>query len=608
MFIECFSNNGVDYLRVMEGYRVRDTNGQSKSKRRIVRNIGPLSRYDDNQPDYLLRLRQSFKDGHPLINELTDLVNDKKPADYIMIRFDRHVSTECICEPKNIGYFFLDGLYDALGIYDVLNKYKSNTKIEYDLNGLTKLLVFGRVFTPDSKCETWNGRNTYVFDVVSSESQIEIYRVLDALDATAKAIQQRMNYKITKGIGRNSDICYYDVINYWFEIDDNDDDIHDSNGEVLQEGMRKREPSKAKNRKPIVQMGLFIDDNGIPISYHLFPGNHIDQTTLRPALKDSIDKMGFGKVVIIADGGLNSDKNIAHVLSEGNGYVLSKSTKKSAKNVKTWILDENGYEWNQNHTFKVKSMIRERTIKDENNDKILITEKLICYWSLGHYNRELKENKKFIEYLETVIRLPDKLKDNEKKIEKFLKSMNVDKESGEIIDTKKILSIDMAKVKEYMDLMGYYTLLTSETKWADKEVINKYHGLSRIEDSFRVTKSDLDGRPVYVRTREHINAHFLVCYIALTMLRLIQYRVLTNEGKSGLNEDGWEAGLSAERIKKALGLFMADALPNGYFRLTTVDNDLKMIMQAFGITQELCLPTVSQLRKLKSVIDKAVMN
>ena len=121
-------------------------------------------------------------------------------------------------------------------------------------------------------------------------------------------------------------------------------------------------------------MGLFIDDNGIPIAYRLFPGNNIDQTTLRPALKKSIDRLKFGKVIIVADGGLNSDKNIAHILSKGNGYILAKSTKKSTKSVKEWILDENGYEWNEKRTFKVKSKIRKRTIKDENGKKVEITE------------------------------------------------------------------------------------------------------------------------------------------------------------------------------------------------------------------------------------------
>jgi len=424
------------------------------------------------------------------------------------VEYDLNNADNCFCNPKNIGYFLLDSLYDGLGIYDVLNKHKSMTKIEYDLNGLAKLLVFGRALCPDSKVETFRERDRYAFDVTSSDSLIEAYRALDCLNKKSEAILKRMNHKVANSIGRNTEVCFYDVTNYYFEIEQNDRDILDKDGNVIQKGLRKKGVSKEKRGEPIVQMGLFIDDNGIPIAYHLFPGSNTDQTTLRPALKKSIDTMKFGKVIIVADGGLNNGKNIAHILKEGNGYILSKSTKKSAKNVKKWILDEDGYEWNEKKTFKVKSMIRERTVKDEDGNEIMVKEKLICYWSKKHYDREVKENEKFIEYLNSVIANPDKLKDKQKKIEKFLDKMEVDRETGEVLDTDTHLSLNMDKIREYMDLMGYYTIMTSETEKTDREIISKYHGLSRIEDSFRIIKGNLEGRPVYVHTPEHINAHF----------------------------------------------------------------------------------------------------
>ncbi|MCR4430792.1 MAG: hypothetical protein NUV45_07230, partial [Tepidanaerobacteraceae bacterium] len=120
MFIECFKNNGIDYLRVMEGYRAEEGSA-SKCRRRVVRNIGPLSRFDDGKPDYLERLRQSFKEGKPIIESLNDLVENKPIRKRVMIEYDIDNEDDCVCNPKNIGYFLLDGLYDALGIYDVLN-------------------------------------------------------------------------------------------------------------------------------------------------------------------------------------------------------------------------------------------------------------------------------------------------------------------------------------------------------------------------------------------------------------------------------------------------------------------------------------------------------
>jgi transposase len=591
------------YLRVSETYS-ETNNGKTKIKKRTIQNIGPLPRYDDGAPDYVDRLRKSFKDGSPLIKELTELSLRNPTKDIITIKFDRNNLDNCMSKPQNIGYFLLDGLYDALGIYDVLNLHKSRSKLAYDLNGLAKLLVFGRVLWPDSKCDTFESRDRYLFGATSSDELKEIYRTLDHLDAKSETIQKRMNLKISGGIGRNMEVCYYDVTNYYFEIGENDGDKQDAGGNILP-GLRKKGVSKEKRGEPIVQMGLFIDDNGIPIAYHLFPGNNIDQTTLRPAMKRTVDRMDFGRVVVVADGGLNSDKNIGHVLDTGNGYIVSRSVKKSRGNVKQWMLDDTGYEWNEKKTFKVKSEIRKRTITKEDGAKMEITEKLVCYWSKKHCDRERHENKKFVEYLESVMANPDKLKDKQKKIEKYLVKKQVDKETDEIVDTKTHLSLDLAAIQEYFDLMGYYTLMTSEVDKPDREIISKYHGLSRIEDSFRITKSDLEGRPVYVRTREHINAHFLVCFIALTMIRLIQYRVLKHLNIGTKNERGWESGVTAARIKEALASFQADALPNGYFRTTKPNADMALILESMGVAADFRLPVASDLRKLKRDIDKA---
>ena len=182
----------------------------------------------------------------------------------------------------------------------------------------------------------------------------------------------------------------------------------------------------------------------------------------------------------------------------------------------------------------------------------------------------------------------------------------MNKNTGEIVNTDTQFTIDMDKIQQYLDLLGYYTLMTSELEKSDKEIISKYRGLSRIEDSFRITKSDLEGRPVFVRTPEHINAHFLLCFIALTMIRIIQYRVLRHQKKDTLNQDGWESGVTAEQIQKSLIFWNADMLPNGYYRLTTPKANLQLILDAFGIDGDLRLPTANELRQLKYRLDKTV--
>jgi len=598
MYIDCVVNSGKPYLRIAESYSVKEK-GERKNRKRTIKNIGPLHKYDDGKPEYLKRLKESFKAGEPIIEGLGEYCIKAREASIVRIGFDRG-KEESYSAPKNIGYLLIESLYEWLGIYDVLKQHKSRRKIEYDINGIAKLLIYGRTLSPESKQQTYTERNRYLFAPIESENLKNVYRALDCLDEKSEGIQKRMNHKITQGIGRNTEVCYYDVTNYYFEIGENDGDEIDESGKVVVEGLRKKGVSKEKRQEPIVQMGLFIDDNGIPIAYRLFPGNNTDQTTLCPALEKSIDKMKFGKVIIVADGGLNSGPNIAHILDKGNGYIVSKSTKKSDKKVKSWILEEDGYTWNQDRTFKVKSQIRTRKIKPDKDTTMEITEKLVCYWSKKHYEKEKHENAKFIEYLESVIANPDKLKDKTKKIEKFLDKIVVDKKTGEVVKSATKLTIDTAKVQEYLNLMGFYTIMTSEVDKSDDEIINKYHGLSRIEDSFRITKSDLEGRPVFVRTPEHINSHFLTCFISLTMVRLIQYKILKYQGKDTKNSDGWESGLSAARIQYALLNWQADPLPGGYFRITKPSDDLALILNAFSLDFVLPISTISQLRSLKS--------
>jgi len=604
MYIDCVVNSGKPYLRIAESYSVKEK-GVRKNRKRTIKNIGPLHKYDDGAPEYLKRLKESFKKGTPIIEGIAEYCRQEKGKRKITIEFDQEKAESIYCSPKNIGYFLLDSLYDSLGIYDVAKGYKSKEKIEYDINGNTKLLIFGRTLEPNSKYGTFANKDKYVLEITKSENVKEIYYTLDILNATAEEIQRRMNHRITKKIGRNTEVCYYDVTNYYFEIGENDGDETDAEGKIIRQGLRKKGVSKEKRQEPIVQMGLFIDDNGIPIAYRLFPGNNTDQTTLCPALEKSIDKMKFGKVIIVADGGLNSGPNIAHILDKGNGYIVSKSTKKSDKKVKAWILDKEGYTWNQDRTFKVKSQIRTRKVKRDNDTTMEITEKLVCYWSKKHYEKERHENAKFIEYLDSVVANPDKLKDKTKKIEKFLDKIVVDKKTGEVVKAATSLKIDMAKVQEYLDLMGFYTIMTSEIDKSDDEIINKYHGLSRIEDSFRITKSDLEGRPVFVRTPEHINAHFLTCFISLTLIRLIQYKILKYQGKDTKNSDGWESGLSADRIQYALTNWIADPMPGGYFRTSKPSDDLSLILHAFSINFDLPIPTLAQLRSLKYLFDNS---
>ena len=616
MYLDCFKNYGKPYLRVVHNFYHND-NGKLKQRRVTLKNLGLLSNYDDGKPDLLKRLREQFKNGELVDLSEFDLTQLKKDKDTIPAK-----DINLKLNPKNIGYLFLNQIYHDLGIDVFLNRIKADSKIEYDLNGLTKLLVFERILNPQSKKKTFENKNRYLFSITTSTDLNDIYKALDVLDENSKKIQNRMNTKIkNSSIGRVTNLTYYDVTNYYFETMYGDDDVYelDENNEIVKDekgqpviikkGFRKKGVSKEGKKEPIVQMGLFIDNNGIPVSHKLFPGNTQDKTTFKNVLEKDVDDMDLGRIVVVADNGMNTQENKYLIVEKGNGYIVSKSVKKSWRMMRPWALDNNNYTEIKNSfgevVFKYKSRINEIELTYKNEDgtksKKKVKEKEIIYWSKKHYEKEINQNKKFIEYLESCKEHPDKLKDKERKSQQFIKTVDIDKETGEVIHPEKVIVFLDEKLKKYKETMGFYSIVTSEIEEDDKEIINRYHGLSRIEDSFRIIKSDLEGRPIYVWTEEHIKAHFLICFIALTIIRIIQYKILKYENKSTLNVDGWEQGITAEKLKESLNQFQAGQVYCDYYKITAIDNEIDKILKSIGINfqfEEYSIQEIKTLRKL----------
>lgn len=613
--IECYKNHGIDYLRISESVYIPEL---KKQKKTTIKNIGPLSKYDDGKPDFLKRFRQKWKNGELEFDGLTYSTNTPSRN---FFEFDNDQNQ---IELKNIGYFFINNIFDKLGISEVLNRIKSDSKIEYDLNGLTKLLIFERILNPQSKKKTFENKNRYLFPVTTSEDLNDVYKTLDVLNENSKKIQNRMNTRIkNSSIGRVTDLTYYDVTNYYFETMYGDDDVYelDENNEIIKDekgqpvivkkGFRKKGVSKEGKKEPIVQMGLFIDNNGIPVSHKLFPGNTQDKTTFKNVLENDVDDMDLGRIVVVADNGMNTQENKYLIVEKGNGYIVSKSVKKSWKKIGPWALDKNDYIEIKNSfgevVFKYKSRINEIELTYKNEDgtksKKKVKEKEIIYWSKKHYEKEVNQNKKFIEYLEACKEHPDKLKDKERKSQQFIKTVDVDKKTGEVIHPEKVIVFLDEKLKKYKETMGFYSIVTSEIEEKDREIINRYHGLSRIEDSFRIIKSDLEGRPIYVWTEEHIKAHFLICFIALTIIRIIQYKILKYENKSTLNVDGWEQGITAEKIKESLNNFKACSDKKGTCMISKPSAYLEKIAKSLSIDIT-NLTTIDKINQLKNHVNK----
>ena len=380
----------------------------------------------------------------------------------------------------------------------------------------------------------------------------------------------------------------------------------DDDGNVIEKGLRKLGVCKEERTLPIVQMGLFMDDEGIPIAIETFPGNTLDHLTLRPALKKNIDGLDFSRFILIADRGICNYPNLLHVLDAGNGYIVSKSLLKSTKKEQEWAYDDEGYT-HVSEDFKYKSRIVRKTVKDENGDKRSIEEKVVVYWSRKFQARAERENKKFLDFLQKLQEHPENFRITavqSKSLRRFFKKDCVNEKTGEILDSSKIRAfIDFDKVAEYRKSLGYYQIVSSELTMDAKNIIDKYHGLTQIEDQFRVMKSGLETRPFFVRTSEHVTAHLLICMIALIMMRIIQKRILDSGNVAADPDAYWNSGLNSQRIQAALNKWKVDLLPGDLYRFMDVDDpDLKLILDSFGIRIPAKLYRRAELKHIKTDI------
>ena len=587
MYIDIFKNNGTEYIRLRESYRTKTSEGKVAIRKRTICNIGPLSKFDDGQPNYLERLRDSFRLGNPLIPELTEYTGKKPPMEKYTIRLQEG-DPECIGHPRLYSHVFLDKLFDELGLKNFFRSYKGFSKIQYDVLNFVRLLVYGRILNPDSKMATLEQNDDYYTPLLKNFNPYNVYDTLDFIYENREKIIRRMNTSLVKKWHRNPEIIFYDVTNFFFEIEDPDEDVLDKEGNVMERGIRKMGVSKENRKQPIVQMGLFMDDQGLPISIEAFPGNTLDANTFKPAISKSIDGLEYARFIMIADRGMCNYQNVFHLLDQNNGYILAKSLLKSTKAEQAWAYSDDGF-IQESKDFKYKSRIMKRTVKDVNGKKRTVTENVIVYWSRNFYERDLHENARFLETLEKILKNPKgfRITDMQARMMRpFFKADFFNSETGEVIAGSKLKALlDKEKLEEFKSHFGYYQIITSEINMPPLEAIEKYHGLTRIEDQFRVMKSDLETRPVYVRTREHIEAHLLICLIALTMIRMIQCKIC-HSGLVPKSDDItlWSMGLPAYRIQKALNKWKVELLADDLYRFTDLDDpDLKLILDSFDI-------------------------
>ena len=497
--------DGRVYLSLVEAYR------QGGRKRmRTVESLG-----------YLDALERQFEDPVAHFERVCEERNAVERAAGQAVQVEIHPMQrmrEGEGYRKNVGSAAIVGLYGELGVEQVIRNHVRGRRLAYDANAVMRLLVTERIIDPGSKKSAWENKEHYFFRTAFSLE--DTYRALDVLCGCKDKIVSAINRSIDKMGIRDTACVFYDVTNYYFEVDDPDED----------EGLRQKGMSKEHRKSPIVQMGLLQDSKGVPIGYRLFPGNTPDPRTMLDVLSEMKRDYKQDRVVVVGDKGNNCSANIAALAAKGDGFVYSQSIRgsKSDAALKAWVLDGEGYA-QRGEGFKVKSMQGFKTVSVEGPDgakrKVDVEVKYVAFWSEKYARRARKERQATVDKARGLVASPGAYAAaTHFGAAKYVRGLAVDGRTGELLEPAAALEFDDDRLAADEACDGYYLVVTSETGMGDDAVIEAYRGLWRIEESFKVTKSDLETRPVYVSRREHIEAHFLTCYVALCILRIMQAR------------------------------------------------------------------------------------
>ena len=576
MYLNIMKNKktGRTSLSICRGYR--DENG--KVKHSTVQTLGLLENLEKEYDDPIAHFKEVVKK----MNEEEKIAN--QPIN-IKLNKNEHLE-ENTNNRKNFGYAALSKIYHELEINKFLvNKFKSRKFSEFKINNIMKLLIFSRALFPESKKSTFENKN--IFFENNDFSLAEVYNTLTYIEPIKNELQKHIYNKIQEQYKPNNECVFYDVTNYYFEINEPDE-------------LRKKGVSKEHRPNPIVQMGLFMDSLGLPMCYKLFEGNTNDCLTLRPMIQELQKNYNIGKVIVVADKGLNTGNNIAYNLAIGNGYVMSLSVRGANADLRNYILSEDNYVYNENKTYKKKSRIypREITItKKDKNGKVIrikknIDEKQVIFWSADYAKRAKAERQPAIDKAKDLIGNVQKYnKKNCVGASKYVKHLVFDKNTGEIIEAKSQLSLDEDKILEEEKLDGYYIIVSSELDKSDSEIIDIYRGLWRIEETFKVTKSELDARPVYVSRNEHIEAHFLTCFIALVLSRILQYKL--------------DRKYSVKQILESLSKCNCTNIQENYYLFDYYDTILKDIGNATNIDFSIKNINLQDIKKILGTTKKS---
>lgn len=424
---------------------------------------------------------------------------------------------------KLIGYFPFKNINDKLSVRKYIDLMQTAADFRFNVFELISALVYARLVQPCSKSKTFEDVIPKLFES-HDFSLSQLYDGLEYIGCEYEKIIEIYNHQIQQMYKFDTSHTYFDCTNFYFEIDKEDD-------------FRRKGPSKENRKEPIVGMGLLLDTNQIPIGMKLFPGNQSEKPVIRNIIHELKNRNSIsGRTIQVADKGLNCTENIFHAVKNGDGYIFSKSVKQLPEVEKTWVLLPNDYRDVKNANgetlYRIKECVDdfEYRIKDDSTGRyraFKLREKRIVT-----YNPKLAK-KQIYEIINKEIEKARLLKASQAKkseygdCSKYVIFTPADKK-GKETDGKIKVTMNEELIKKSIELAGYNMLVTSEITMSDKEIYDVYHNLWRIEESFRIMKSQLDARPVYLQKEDTITGHFLICYLAVLLTRLLQFNELHN--------------------------------------------------------------------------------
>jgi len=590
MFLKKIKKKGITRLYFYESYyepnKIKGKKGQIRQ--RLLERLGKLDVlkkiYDDPITHFTEIARQRSKEQKESLQTSINIDLNSAMTE----------NEDCI---KNVGYSIIKDIYKQLEL-DKFWKNKAKKKsMKFDLEIIFRLLVISRVLFPGSKKQTYENKDIY-FEKFDGFSLDNVYHALTFIDENQEDMQKWIFEHSTKICDRDLSVSYFDCTNYYFDIgrsdlDTLDDDGNpiDKNGNKTDAKYRKRGPEKNHRPDPIVEMGLLMDKNGIPLAYDLFPGNESEKVHMRPIINRLKNKFTDMRIIFVADRGLNTSDNIYYLNGDNkgynnqrDGYVYGQSIRGANEEFKKWVLgdgyhtdkikDDEGNEIKFRHKSRIYPKVLNVNVtsadgKHKKKKAVPIDQKQMVYYSEKYAKKQQYDREIMVSRAKDLIKHPQKYdRITSAGSAAYVKNIAFDKKTGEIIDGK-VLALNTSKIDEEAKYDGYYSIVTSELKMSDYKIRETYRGLSRIEETFKISKSDFDSRPVFVRTNEHIDAHFATCFTSLVLIRILQTKL----------ENKYPVG----RILRALRKYSCVQIDANTYQFVYFDDILRTCEKTFGI-------------------------